>query len=68
MILHKNLKAFLFSPVYKHLKGMFVYRAPYLRKPAALEQFFFQKKPVERMNEEIRCVTNEGKTIKNVGK
>ena len=31
------------------------------------KQYFFktQNKPVERMNEEICCITNKGKTVKN---
>ena len=35
------------------------------RKLAMREHFFFQNKPVSRMNEEICCVTNEGETTKN---
>ena len=27
--------------------------------------FFFQNKTVERMNEEINCIKNEGQTAKN---
>ena len=34
MILHWNQKAFLLSPVYKHLKGIFAYKATDWRKPA----------------------------------
>ena len=62
MVLHRNEKAFLLSPVYKHLKSMFAYRAPNWRKPAALKQFF--SKETYLKNEEINCITNKGKTGK----
>ena len=40
--LHRNQKGLLLSPVYKHLKGIFAYRAPEWRKPATCEYFFFK--------------------------
>ena len=65
MILLRNQKDFFISSVYKHLKGILAYRAPDWKKPATRKQFFFQKRPVQRMNEEICCVTNKRKTAKN---
>ena len=35
-------KGFLLSPLYKHLKGIFAYRAPDCRKPAMDKQVFFK--------------------------
>ena len=40
------------------------YRAPNWRKPA-ISQHFKKKKNLFRLNEEIRCITIEGKTAKN---
>ena len=41
------------------------YRAPNWKKPATHKHFFFQNKPVLRMNEEICCITNEEKMARN---
>ena len=39
--------------------------APEWRKPVTRKSFFFQVRPVSRMNEEIRCIIYKGKTAKN---
>ena len=53
MILHRNQKGFLLTPV----QGFEGYIC-----------IFFQNKPVQRVNEEIEeihCITDKGKTAKN---
>ena len=62
LILHRNKKCFLLSPVYKHLKGLFKYKAPGGRKPERCKQFFFKR---NLLNKEICYITDEGKTVKN---
>ena len=43
LILYRNQKGFLLSPVYNHLKDILAYRAPTWRKPTMREQFFSSK-------------------------
>ena len=65
LILHRNCKGFLVSTVYKHLKGIFGYRAPNWRKSATRRHiFFFQNKPVSRISIGTCCIVNKGKTAK----
>ena len=48
LILHRNERSFLLSPLYKHFKGMFVYtrnEKSTLKKSNA-KAVFFQNKPV----------------------
>ena len=63
LILHRNQKCFLLSPVYQHLKGLFKYRAPDGRKPARCNRFFFFKRNL--LNKEICYITDEEKAVKN---
>ena len=39
-------------------------RAP-IEEDQQREEVFLHSKPVERMNEELRCITNKGKATKN---
>ena len=43
---------------------IFEYRATNWKNPAACKHLK-KPKPVQRMNEEINCITNAGKTAKN---
>ena len=59
----------LFCRLYSLLGSCVIvaYRAPNWRKPAT-HKHFFQNKPVLRMSEEIRCITNEEKRPEMNGK
>ena len=47
-----------------HLKGIFAYTKN-KKGSKKISNTFFQNKSVERMNEEIRCITKKGKAAKN---
>ena len=57
---YRNQKGLLLSPIYKPLKSLFVYTK---NKPATHKQLFLKQN--ERMNEEIRCITNKPKKVMN---
>ena len=65
MILHRNEKSFLFSSVYKHLKGRSAYitseKGTWLKKISNAYAAFFQKKTALRINEEICCIIDKQK-------
>ena len=49
MILHRNQKDFLLSPVYKHLKGIFGYARNKKGHSIEENQLFFKTKEQEKM-------------------
>ena len=63
LILHKNQKRFLLSPVYKLLKSIFAHRAPDWRKPATISSF--SKQTCLKYECEIHSIANNRKTAKN---
>ena len=69
LILYRNDKDFLDSPFYKHLKGIFAYRASHWRKPATRMQFFCKTNLVKEWMKKLNVLlTKEKKAKQWIGK